>query len=394
MTNFIDSTLLQNLLLYLTLSSWFIAVAWLLLRPSNYYRTLFNTQPKARFETLDGLRGFLALSVFVHHAVISQHFLRTGHWEITKQYPLYHFAADVGVSCFFMITGFLFWTKVLSSDGKINTTNFFKLRIKRLFPLYIFHVLVVIILAFSVRNFELWDRPTALIKNVLSWLAFGILGTPDINQVPNTSNFDAGVTWTLVYEWAFYVALPLLACFWRGRAFAIIVIIIFCYGYFVPSVGSISLFAYGMVAAYLIHNYRSQDYARNNWFALIGCTALLLATQVTGQFRHLLFFLFFLIVVNGNSFFGILTYTPSKLLGTISYSIYLLQGSVIFIVLHIVNNYYSISNMGPFDFFLATALCGTVLIYISMITFRFVENPFLVRTHPLKIDVPQALQVK
>lgn len=375
---------MPNSVSYFALSAWFICVAWLLFKSSKFYQALLNGQEKTRFETLDGLRGFLALAVFIHHAVIYQHYFQTGNWEITKQYPLYHFAADFGVSLFFMITGFLFWTKVLTSEGKLNTTNFFKSRLNRLVPLYVFHVLVVLVLAFYVRDFHLWERPLILAKNVLSWLAFGILGAPDINQALDTRTFDAGVTWTLAYEWAFYVALPLLACFWRGRGFALIIFTIFSYGFLVPQITSITLFAFGMIAAYLVHNFVHHDFLKNRWFALSACLLMLLAYHVNIPLRHLLFFIFFLLVVYGNPIFGILTFISTKLLGTVSYSIYLLQGSVLFITLHLIDRYVSVSSMEPFAFLLATTLCGTLLIAISTLSYRFIEHPFLVRTHPPK----------
>lgn len=277
-----------------------------------------------------------------------------------------------------MITGFLFWTKVITSNGQINTTNFFKSRINRLVPLYFFHVLIITILACSVNEFQLFERPIILAKNILSWLAFGILGQPDINQAHHTFTIDAGVVWTLAYEWTFYVALPLLACFWRGRSFFLIIFVIFSYGFLVPDIGNIKLFAYGMIAAYLVQNFSLQDIVMKRWFSIIACILLILAYQVT-NFKAELFFLFFMLVVYGNPLFGILTSTPAKLLGTISYSIYLLQGAVIYIVFHAINRYSFISELEPPAFLLATALCGTLLIIISAITYRFVESPFLAK---------------
>lgn len=373
---------MRNLIFYISFSGCFICIAWLLLKSSWFYQKLFKDQAKSRFETIDGLRGFLALAVFVHHAVISQQFFRTGLWELTKEYPLYHFATTLGVSLFFMITGFLFWTKVLVADGKLNTINFFNSRISRLAPLYVFHTMLVIIIAFAVSDFALLEPPSMLAKNVLSWLAFGILGQPDINQVKNTFMIDAGVVWTLAYEWAFYCALPLMACFHKGRSFLLILSIIFSYGLLVPEISSITLFAYGMIAAYLVYNFGSQNFMQNRWFALIGGVLLLLAYQVSGQyhqFQKLLFFLFFMLVVYGNPFFGILTSLPAKLLGTISYSIYLLQGAVLFIVLHFIDRYYTIAGMDPLACMVSTALCGIFLIILSANTYRFIEYPFLVR---------------
>ena len=369
---------MYNLIPYMTLSILFICIAWLLLKTSHFYKTQSNIHSQTKFETIDGLRGFLALGVFFHHAAISQQYFRTGSWAITEEYPLYHFAAKGGVSLFFMITGFLFWTKVISTKGQINTSHFFKSRINRLVPLYFFHVFIIIILAFKVQEFQLLEQPIILIKNILSWLAFGILKQPNINQVLNTYTMDAGVIWTLAYEWAFYVSLPLLACFWRGRSFFLMIVIIVSYGFLVPDVTNIKLFAYGMVAAYLVQNFSLQAIVMTRGCSVIACILLILAYQVT-YLKVELFFLFFILIVYGNPLFGILTSKPAKLLGIISYSIYLMQGAVIYIVFHTINRYSLISELQPPAFLLATALCGTLLIVISAMTYRFVEAPFLLR---------------
>src|SRR5688500_16089594 len=66
-----------------------------------------------RYGTLDGLRGFLALSVFTFHLVLTRDFLVTGEWEPPRS-RFYSFLGPLGVSLFFMITGFLFWSKLLA----------------------------------------------------------------------------------------------------------------------------------------------------------------------------------------------------------------------------------------------------------------------------------------
>lgn len=62
---------MHNLIPYIALSIWFTCVAWLLLKSSLFYKTQSNIHTKTKFETIDGLRGFLALAVFFHHAARS-----------------------------------------------------------------------------------------------------------------------------------------------------------------------------------------------------------------------------------------------------------------------------------------------------------------------------------
>lgn len=44
---------------------------------------LFPIQtPKERISTLDGLRGFLVIAVFVHHSCIWFFYIKTGKWQL------------------------------------------------------------------------------------------------------------------------------------------------------------------------------------------------------------------------------------------------------------------------------------------------------------------------
>ena len=58
-----------------------------------------------RYGTLDGLRGFLALSVFVFHLIVTREFLATDVWQPPHS-RVYRLLGPLGVSLFFMITGF------------------------------------------------------------------------------------------------------------------------------------------------------------------------------------------------------------------------------------------------------------------------------------------------
>ena len=376
---------METLANFAVLSGWFVMLSWVIHRSSSFYQGHYEKTIQARFETLDGLRGFLALSVFMYHAQLHHHLSQTGQWVGEGASPLFHFAAGVGVSLFFMITGFLFWTKVISSEGNFNAGAFFRSRVNRLVPLYFFHVVALVVVVFVVRDFEIWDGPVKLARSILTWLAFGILGQPDINQVERTWIIDAGVVWTLAYEWAFYVALPLMAVFWRGRSFIFLVVLIFAYGYFFPKIGSISLFAYGMCAAYIVNKYNTNHF--KHWgYGVVAVAAIVLSYlcnvsqfQGSGPLERFLMFIFFVLVVFGNTLFGLLVAASTKLLGVISYSLYLLQGVVMFVVIRIVDLYYPIQSMSDDVFYFVIFISGSALVLVSSITYRFVEHPFLIR---------------
>lgn len=97
-----------------------------LMRISDKNRTL-GELPKGQFKSLEGLRGLLATSVFAGHCVISIGYMNIGQWESPK-YVLYTWATKGAVALFFMVTGLLFWNKVL--DSGCDYKHHFKLRIR------------------------------------------------------------------------------------------------------------------------------------------------------------------------------------------------------------------------------------------------------------------------
>ena len=60
---------------------------------------------------MDGLRGILALSVLVHHFYITYFWKTTGLWKRPESDLLNNFGA-IAVSFFFLITGYLFISKI------------------------------------------------------------------------------------------------------------------------------------------------------------------------------------------------------------------------------------------------------------------------------------------
>jgi peptidoglycan/LPS O-acetylase OafA/YrhL len=173
------------------------------------------SHPKAlrhnRFSSIDGLRGYLALAVFFHHACIWYFFLRTGQWQVPPS-NLYTNFGQTGVAFFFMITGFLFYSKLINTKTKsIDWLRLFVSRVLRLTPLYLFAMASMLTIVAILSNFTLYRPSLNILLSVCRWLTFTITGGPDINGVVGTGGIVAGVTWSLPYEWAFYFLLPLLA---------------------------------------------------------------------------------------------------------------------------------------------------------------------------------------
>ncbi len=69
-----------------------------------------------RNASIDGLRGFLALGVFIHHTYIYFSYFKSGIWQHPSIY-LFNQLGVTSVSLFFMITSYLFTWKFLNSDS-------------------------------------------------------------------------------------------------------------------------------------------------------------------------------------------------------------------------------------------------------------------------------------
>ena len=67
-----------------------------------------------RYASIDGLRGYLALFVFLHHACVWYFFLQVGRWEVPPSSLYTHFGQS-SVALFFMITGFLLFPNIIAA---------------------------------------------------------------------------------------------------------------------------------------------------------------------------------------------------------------------------------------------------------------------------------------
>ena len=115
----------------------FFGVAKLIVKHSAFYQQIVQKADQAQYKTLDGLRGFLALGVFFHHAVVNYQYFQIGTWQVSPS-NFYTFAGQGAVAFFFMITGFLFWSKIISGS-RFKLKDFYTKRALRVLPAYWFY---------------------------------------------------------------------------------------------------------------------------------------------------------------------------------------------------------------------------------------------------------------
>ena len=358
-------------------------VAFLLARmPQKFYEKFDSMR---RDSPLDGLRGALATCVFAHHFYLMYRWNTEGQWSVADNFGLHwmYFAQNLGaipVSLFFMITGFLFLNKLKQKE--INWKNLYIARIRRIMPLYLLSLLFVVYASFKavgVENVAFWDGADWLFH----WATFRY--QPLNGFISFVSN--AGVQWTLLYEWGFYFSLPFIHTAmhqlpasnkkqWGVMALcgALFVWIItqtdtHHYWQFVLSAAAVSL---SDVLLPFIRRYKK-------WLN-VALPLLLLATAFLfppyTPINRILVALLFLLLAGGYDFGGILRHRGMKMLGDMSYSIYLMHGVVLYSVFAL-GGWFDFQAHGLLVYIATFPLIFVLVLLLSCTTYLGVERPFL-----------------
>lgn len=219
-----------------------------------------------RFASIDGLRGYLAFFVFIHHAAIWHSYASNGRWVVPDTNLFVQFG-QASVSLFFMITSFLFYNKLIDNKNKpFDWSAFFIGRFFRLMPLYLASMIAVFAVVAFLSKGVLHDSVKYTIRCLAQWTAFTVFGAPNINQT-DTALIIAGVTWSLPYEWFFYFCLPLLALTTAQRVrwpLVIISVAVLVLGTLLKmELQLAAIFAGGIIASFSVRNERFCKFARS-----------------------------------------------------------------------------------------------------------------------------------
>ncbi len=357
-----------------------------LVKKISFYRKIAEGEVKERYEALDGLRGFLAIGVFFQHAIQNYSFFHTGIWQITDV-RFYRFLGGEAVILFFITTSFLYWTKVIANNGGAEMFRLYRSRLLRLAPLYIFAGFIIGLVALYNSGFEIISIG-GFFRDVFYWFTLGLTTITHFNGqyiIP----INAGIHWTLHYEWAFYLLLPLVALLLKNKYGKLVSIALLIGVLCLPDRGYWAIFLFGILAAYIIHYYPSVAWFKSHkWSGLVpifGLVAVYVVNYKPYSYpQYALSLLVFLCFVYGNDLFGLLKLPSAKFLSTISYSIYLLHGIILYFVLHGLNLVYPITSLSPLLYWTLMLLTSIIIILISAVTYRFIEHPFIQKIKPIK----------
>lgn len=294
--------------------------------------------------SLDGLRSFLALGVFYHHGALYHLLLKDGVVALPPT-RLYALSGQVGVSVFFMITGLLFWGRLVAKGGRLDWPSLYIGRVFRIAPVYLLAVALMYAIVMAWHGGFRFE--SGWLRTLLRWLALGFFIGGDVNGDARSVNM-LGVVWTLHYEWLFYAALLPLSLvagrrvhLWASSGLLLLSLgVIVFHGSGTPeSPGKATLaalFSAGMLAASLRASGRLPVAPR--WALSLVCLASF-ATVFLGfdsayaTLPILGLAVGFLCIVSGADLFGLLQTRAAVRLGNLSYGIYILHGPILRVTL-------------------------------------------------------------
>jgi peptidoglycan/LPS O-acetylase OafA/YrhL len=359
----------------------FLALIWATLMS----RLLDIKVQSHRYGAIDGLRGYLAMFVFLHHGGSWFWMYHIHQWAIEPN-TVFLNIGFTGVGMFFMITSFLFSSKLIDSYNKpLDWTKLYTSRILRIMPLYLFAMAGLVFFTCMLTQFKLHESLGAWFKHVGQWLVFM---QPDINRIQGTKFLIAGVQWTLAYEWIIYCSLALMGWLFfkiptRAKVWIIATLFLCLFIYIIyvqypdRNWRRMTPFLSGIASAFLVRIPRIKNLFSRQWMAVPLLASLVLVIMNYPSLADPIALLgvsfTFLGIASGNDLFGILTAKPSLYLGQISYSIYLLHALVLSCTfVFLLPGYLDLS---PLTHWLI--ICGScvAMITICTLSYTFIEKP-------------------
>jgi len=358
---------------------------------------------QVKFTSIDGLRGYLAFFVFLHHAVIWYYYLHTSVWEAPPS-NLYNHFGQSSVAMFFMITGLLFFTMLMDKKSKsFDWLRLFVSRVLRLTPLYLFAMIIMMTIIVILSDFSLHKPAIQVFAEVIAWLSFAIPGAPNINGVIDTWRITAGVTWSLMYEWLFYLSLPIIGLVLFKLRSSVLLLVINGFIVLVVSVfkGPLLIhvlsFSGGIIAAFLVRSEQFCKFASGK-LSSIGVLICLISAVVFYKSASLavplaLISIAFITFAAGNNLFGLLNLPVSRILGKMSYSIYLLHGIVLFITFRFIIGYSKAATFSATQHWFVVFASIIPLIIVCYFAHIFIELPGMSFNNSLTLIIRNSFHV-
>lgn len=337
-----------------------------------------------RYGNIDGLRGFLALSVLSHHFWIWTQVALYGQPWSAADLPFVNQLGAGAVALFFMITGLVFYPTALKGIGHVFWPKIYIGRFFRIVPL----VAVSFLLISLVIALRTGARPDAsYARAAIEWISahreVPIMGYADSGRV------NALVLWSLWQEWLFYlILLPAVALGLQlARAVRLpswtvplLVLIVGAAAHLARVGGNMPtfwpLFAAGMLAYELCARDAVRRWLASRTAAVLATLAMVPAVTLSHHALTPAFFafaFFFCCVAAGNRFGGVFSLPGAAVVGEISFGIYLLHG--ILLNLLFVDATPIVRGLPPAALPLLIPVLAALIVLVTAATYLLIERP-------------------
>jgi peptidoglycan/LPS O-acetylase OafA/YrhL len=302
---------------------------------------------------LDNIRGIAIILVVISHFYVNKDYM--GVELLGSYFPQIEFISNlglIGVDLFFFLSGYLIYNKIQEQNFK----EFIIKRIFRIYPIYIFTILLIFIFSININNLILYLINLSMLQ--------------DIFHVKNLNP----VFWTLLIEIKFYIIIAVIFMLLKKLQLVeyfiyIPFVFIFLNIFLILTIdrGSILLAYFPMffIVVYLLK--------LNIKLSIILIISELINIYLTYHSYYVELFiavLLFIIIYYKN----ILNFDFLKVLAKVSYSYYLIHTIIGYYMLHLLLQF--ISNVYVV-FFIIIPFVSISIFYLSYILYSFIEKPFI-----------------
>lgn len=287
------------------------------------------TPQKHKYAALDGLRGICAALVAVFHL-----YWRAGgesdvYWSLdyitlSNVKRAVYLTGELSVGIFFILSAFLFFKKALAESFDVK--GFAISRFMRIYPPVIATLLIIYATTIAMNvgahtPFQEWFIPS---------LPF-VFNVPaaNINGI-SLQIATSGVFWTLVWELRLYFIIPLMYLIMKKikykKSFIIsLMMLVLIYKNIFGAEQYLSYIMYFLVG-FLVATIKTHKRPSDLICVVLLFLAIYFTKHAYNTTTPLYMFAVFYVIKCGCDYFGLLTSLPISMLGTCSFSLYLIHG--------------------------------------------------------------------
>jgi peptidoglycan/LPS O-acetylase OafA/YrhL len=337
--------------------------------------SIYYSNSKVHYPSLDGLRGVAVLSVILYHVL---HF-RPG-W--------------MGVDLFFVLSGFLITSILLDTkNSPAYFKNFYIKRLLRIFPLY-YGTLLLFFLPFLLKHSYTIVSEALPYFGYVQNISFTIARSWPVDSLSSLNHF-----WSLAIEEQFYIFFPLLIYFVKDRmlpficgALVILAIACRCWFYFTTK-NDVACYTFtfcrmdGLLIGALANMYaRKYNRVRLGYFMAVLLLAIVVSCinmdftnplYLTFGFtiNALLFAFILLLSLSPNTYIAKIMYSPVlRHLGKYSYGLYVFHHIFFILINYAITTRFkesgTMQNLIPVITLAATYIT-------ALLSFHLFETPIL-----------------